>query len=131
MFVAELLSPFENVADTRLYRWGNGVVVASMYVAFLMKIDVGQEKQYALLTYSRVLILAHIFMAVTVLVQMVLLARRMRATKIVREVDRPVRRTSFVPARDVRLPNQGGVGGERDTALEFKDSEIEGSECKT
>ena len=131
VFVAELLSPFENVADTRLYRWGNGVVVASMYVAFLMKIDVGQEKQYALLTYSRVLILAHIFMAVTVLVQMVLLARRMRATKIVREVDRPVRRTSFVPARDVRLPNQGGVGGERDTALEFKDSEIEGSECKT
>ena len=40
VFIAEALSPFQKSADTMLYRWRNGVIVASMYVAFLMKVDV-------------------------------------------------------------------------------------------
>jgi len=59
-----------------------------MYVAFLTKVDVGEEKYYALLTYSGVLILANVFMVVTVLVQMVFLAKQMRGMNSVREVDR-------------------------------------------
>ena len=59
-----------------------------MYVAFLMKVDVGEEKYYALLAYSGVLILANVFMLVTVLVQMVFLAKQMRGMNSVREVDR-------------------------------------------
>ena len=59
-----------------------------MYVAFLMKVDVGEEKYYALLTYPGVLILVNMFMVVTVLVQMVFLAKQMRGMKnSVREVD--------------------------------------------
>ena len=94
VFISEALSPFEKRADMRLYRWGNGVIVASMYVAFLMKVDVGEETDYALLTYSGVLILANVFMVVTVIVQMVFLGKRMRwMTTSVREVEMPVRRT--------------------------------------
>ena len=59
-----------------------------MYVAFLMKVDVGEEKYYALLAYSGVLILANVFMVVKVLVQMVFLAKQMRGMNSVREVDR-------------------------------------------
>jgi len=59
-----------------------------MYVAFLMKVDVGEEKYYALLTYSGVLILANVFMVVKVLVQMVFWAKQMRGMNSVRDVDR-------------------------------------------
>ena len=63
--------------------------MASTFVAFLTKVDVTEEKYYALLTYSGVLILANVFMVVTVLVQMVFLAKQMRGMKnSVREVDR-------------------------------------------
>ena len=115
-----------------LSRWGNGVMVASMYGAFLMKVGVGEENYYALLTCSGVLILANVFTVVTVLVKMVFLAKHMRGMKnSVREVDRPVRRTDSVPLRGVRSPNEGGVGGEGDIALEHKDWEISRDECKT
>ena len=59
-----------------------------MYVAYLTKVDVGEEKYYAFLAYSGVLILANVFMVVTVLVQMVFLAKQMRGMNSVREVDR-------------------------------------------
>ena len=126
VFISEALSPFEKSADTRLYRWGNGVVVASMYVAFLMKVDVGEETHYALLTYSGVLILANVFMVITELLQIVFLAKQIvRGIQTsVRQVDRPVRRTDTVPVRDVRSPHEGRVGGEGVIALEYKDSEI-------
>ena len=98
MFFAEALSPFQKSVDTMLYRWGNGVIVASMYVAFLTKVDVGEEKkQYALLTYSGVLILANVVMVVAVAVQMVFLAKQMRERKnSVMELEMPVRRTDSV-----------------------------------
>ena len=125
VFISEALSPFEKSADTRLYRWGNGVVVASMYVAFLMKVDVGEQTHYALLTYSGVLILANVFMVITELLQIVFLAKQIRGIQTsVRQVDRPVRRTDTVPVRDVRSPHEGRVGGEGVIALEYKDSEI-------
>ncbi|CAM9096218.1 unnamed protein product, partial [Laminaria digitata] len=77
VFISEALSPFEKGVDMGLYRWGNAIVVASMYVAFLMKIDVGQDTTYALLTFSGVLIAANGFMVVTVIVQTILLANEM------------------------------------------------------
>ena len=62
--------------------------MASTYVAYLMKVDVVEEKYYALLTYSGVLILANVFMVVKVLVQMVFWAKQMRGMNSVRDVDR-------------------------------------------
>ncbi|CAM9097393.1 unnamed protein product, partial [Laminaria digitata] len=73
VFVSEVISPFEKPADMNLYRWGNGIIVASMYVAFLMKIDVGYDTKQALLTFSGVLIAANLFMVVTILLQTALL----------------------------------------------------------
>ena len=104
VFISDAVPPFQNSADTMLYRWGNGVIVASMYVAFLTKVDVGEEKkQYALLTFSGVLILANVFMVVAVLVEMVFLAKQVRGmNSSVREVDRPVRRTDSMAVRGVR-----------------------------
>ena len=132
VFIAEALSPFQKSADTMLYRWGNGVIVASMYVAFLMKVHFGGEKHYALLTFSCVLILANVFMVVAVLVEMVFLAKQVRGmNSSVREVDRPVRRTDLMAARGVRSPNEGEVGGKGDIVLDYKDSESSGDECKT
>jgi len=97
-----------------------------------MKVDVVEEKYYALLTYSGVLILANVFMVVTVLVQMVFLAQQMRGMKNSgREVIRPVRRTYSVSLRDVRSPNEGGVGGEGDIAFANKHPQNSGDECKT
>ena len=97
-----------------------------------MKVDVGEETYYALLTYSGVFILANVFMVVTVLVQMVFLAQQMRGMKnSARAVIRPVRRTYSVSLRDVCSPNEGGVGGEGDIALENKDSEMSGDKCTT
>ena len=133
VFLAEALSPFQKSADTMLYRWGNGVIVASMYVAFLTKVDVGEEKkQHALLTYSGVLILANVFTVVAVIVEMVFLAKQMRGMKdSVREVDRPIRRTDSTSVRGVRSPIERGVDGKSDVALESKDSDISGDECET
>lgn len=81
VFISEAISPFAKSADMNLYRWGNGIVVASMYVAFLMRIDVGHDNTPALLTFSGVLIAANSFMVVTVLLQTALLAKEWRKVR--------------------------------------------------
>ena len=132
VFISEALSPFKKSADTMLYRWGNGVIVASMFVAFLVKVDFGQEKHDALLTLSGVLILANVFMVVAVLVQMVLLAKQVREMKnSVMELEMPVRRTDSMHVTDVRSLEEGGVDRKGDADRECKDSEISGEECQT
>ena len=100
VFISEAISPFERKADMNLYRWGNGIVVASMYVAFLMKIDVGHETTPAMLAFSGVLIAANVFMVVTVLLQTALLVKEWcGATQTIRAIDVPVSRTAPSPAR--------------------------------
>ena len=68
VFISEASSPVEKNDDRRLYRQGNGVVVASMYVSFLMNIDVGKETQHDFFTYTGVLSFANAFVVVTVLI---------------------------------------------------------------
>lgn len=94
VFISEVISPFKKGTDMNLYRWGNGIIVASLYVAFLMKMDVGHDESPALLTFSGVLIAANVFMVVTVLVQTAFLVREWRGLRTaVRAVNEPVRRT--------------------------------------
>ncbi|CAM9262163.1 unnamed protein product, partial [Laminaria digitata] len=81
VFLSEALSPFERRVDMGLYRWGNGIIVASMYVAFLMQVDVGTNTTEALLTFSGVLIAANAFMVVTVMIQTALLVKEWRRVK--------------------------------------------------
>ena len=72
VFFSEVWSPFQEAIDTGLYRCGNGVIVASMYVAFLTKIDFEEDTSDYLLTFSGVLMAAKVFIVVTVLIQMAL-----------------------------------------------------------
>ncbi|CAM9133068.1 unnamed protein product, partial [Laminaria digitata] len=74
-FISESSAPFKDPIDTGLYRWGNGVVLASMYVALLLKFDVHDEDDQALPAFVGVLIAANVFMVITVIVQSVLMAK--------------------------------------------------------
>ena len=64
----------------RLYRWGNGVVLASMYVALLLKANESGEKSGLTSVFGGLLITANVAMIVSVLVQSVLLAKAWRAS---------------------------------------------------
>lgn len=69
LFIYESSSPFEDSLEMGLYRWGNGIVLASMYAALLLKVDVSNEDNQSLSAFVAVLIAAHVFMVVTVIVQ--------------------------------------------------------------
>ncbi|CAN0595855.1 unnamed protein product, partial [Laminaria digitata] len=73
VFIAESVGPFQKTADANLYRWGNGVIVGSLYVAFLLKVDLADESEESIRQFSGVLIAANVVMIVTVLVQTILL----------------------------------------------------------
>ena len=125
VFVSEVLSPFNRGVDMGLYRWGNGVIVGSMYVAFLMKADVGYDTKGALLTFSGVLILANVFMMVAVLVQIAFVVKAMRRVKEpVRRVDIPVRRTFSLHVRPIGSENEEGTAEEGLVNTEAKVAEI-------
>ena len=73
LFVSESMSPFRSKVDMGLYRWGNGIILASMYVALLLKVDKSGEDNSTLSAFGKVLIAANVFLVFTVLVQSVLL----------------------------------------------------------
>lgn len=78
LFISESLSPFESSADMSLYRWGNGIVLASMYVALLMKAKESNTEVRALSVYGWVLISANVLMVAAVAVEAVCLGRNYR-----------------------------------------------------
>ncbi|CAN0278671.1 unnamed protein product, partial [Laminaria digitata] len=55
-----------------VYRWGNGIVLASMYVALLLKVDFSREDDQTLPAFVGALTAAHVFMVITVIVQLLL-----------------------------------------------------------
>ncbi|CAM9209542.1 unnamed protein product, partial [Laminaria digitata] len=75
LLISESTSPFVDPVDTGLYRWRNGIVLASMYAALLLKVDVSNEDTRSLSAFVGVLIAANIFMVITVFVQCFLLVR--------------------------------------------------------
>lgn len=93
MFISESLCPFENRIDMALYRWGNGIILASMYLALLLKAEISEEGSKTLATFTGVIIAANAFMVVTILVQSFLLASAWGFRKRVVEIDEPVQRT--------------------------------------
>lgn len=81
-----------------------------------MKVDVGLDKTYVLLTVSGLLIAANVIMVVMVFVQTVFVAKEMgEVKKSVRVVGRPARHTHPVCARGeqslsgVGVRNRGGI----------------------
>ncbi|CAM9337471.1 unnamed protein product, partial [Laminaria digitata] len=81
MFVSESLSPFNSKSDMWLYRWGNGIILASMYVALLLKVDFDMEGSKSSSAITALLIAAHVFMIFTVAVQAFLLMRALCASQ--------------------------------------------------
>ena len=69
VFISETMAPFKEAVDMGLYRWGNAIIVASLYVAFLLKVDI--ETKQSTSAYSSVLVAANVFMAVVVVVEVV------------------------------------------------------------
>ncbi|CAM9380412.1 unnamed protein product, partial [Laminaria digitata] len=72
LFVSESMSPFSSSVDMGLYRWGNGIILASMYVALLLKVDISSDQSSTYAAFGTVLIAANVFLVVTVAVQSVL-----------------------------------------------------------
>lgn len=86
-----------------LYRWGNGVILASIYVALLMKADPSNEESGRSSVLGGVLITANVVMIVTVLVQSVLLAREWRnAVPMPEEIIPPVERHPSATVRGTK-----------------------------
>lgn len=118
VFVSEALSPFERGVNMSLYRWGNGIIVTSMYASLLLRLDIGHDTTRALSAFSGVLIAANVCMVVAVLVQAALLMKEWRKiTIVVRQVHEPVRRTASTSAH---------LGDTRLEADEEKKAETEG-----
>ena len=68
-FISESLSPFEAKADMWLYRWGNVIILASMYVALLLKVELANEGSQASSVMTALLIAGNVFMILMVAVQ--------------------------------------------------------------
>lgn len=94
-FISESLSPFGTNSDMRLYRWGNAIVLASMYVALILKAgltDAGSQSSSAM---TVLLIAANVFLMVTVVVQAALLVRGLYTPTVVEQVHPLSSRSSF------------------------------------
>ena len=84
LFVSESLSPFQNSTDMALYRWGNGIILGSMYVALLLKFEASEEESDTLSAFAGVLVAANVFMAITVIVQSYFMVKEWR------QADKPI-----------------------------------------
>ena len=114
MFISESLSPFQSKNDMWLYRWGNGIILASMYVALLLKVDLAVGGSHGSTTITVLLISANVFMLVTVVVQAVLLVRGLCVARV---RDKLNRAPSTFPA-NTWLQRSAALEGE-DTGLEL------------
>lgn len=82
LFISESLAPFSTSIDMGLYRWGNGVIIGSMYVALLLKIDASQEEDdMTLSAFAVALVAANVFMAIAVVVRSYLMVTEWRQAK--------------------------------------------------
>ncbi|MEP6125593.1 MAG: hypothetical protein ABJ244_04805, partial [Marinobacter sp.] len=89
LFISESLSPFSSSVDMALYRWGNGIILASMYVGLLLKVDTSNEETSALSAFGAVLIAANVFLVVAVLVQSVLMVFKWKGVANSARMGRP------------------------------------------
>ena len=88
--ISESISPFESKVDMWLYRWGNCIILASMYVALLLKVDLAEEESPNSSSITVVLIAANVVLLLTVAFQAALLVGSMYVSNM-REEHTPVR----------------------------------------
>ena len=80
-FVSESLQPFQEDMEMWLYRWGNGVLLLSMYVALLRKVNVSGDSPTGL-SFSGVFIAANVLMILAVLIQSALLLMKCQGVNL-------------------------------------------------
>lgn len=94
LLVSASLAPFHSTVDMNLSLWGNGIVMASMYLALLTKVNVADEDEsVSLSAFQSALVAANVFMVVTVFVQTVVALHDMVSTARVIELP-PIRRSA-------------------------------------
>ncbi|CAM9429038.1 unnamed protein product [Ectocarpus fasciculatus] len=77
--ISEGLAPYASRWDTWINRMGHMVIVASMYVALLLKVDVSSERSSSQRVFEAVLVVVHVVMVVVVVVEAFVLALALRA----------------------------------------------------
>lgn len=73
-----------------LYRWVNGIILGSMYVALLLKFDVSEEESDTLSTFGNVLVAANVFMIVAVIAQSYFMVKEWRHAEKATQTRDPV-----------------------------------------
>lgn len=68
-----------------MYRWGNGVILASMYVALLMKANASDDELGRLSVLAGMLITANMVMIAAILIQSLLLVQELRNSMSIAE----------------------------------------------
>ena len=74
IFVSEVLSPYAKRWDTWINRMGHIVVVVSMFVALLLKVDVSGERAGSQGVFEAVMVAFHACMVLTVVVEAVVVS---------------------------------------------------------
>ena len=74
-FVSESLFPSETKIDMWLYRWGNAIILGSMYVALLFKVELADKEIDSSSLMTAVLIAANVLLIVIVVVQSIFLVK--------------------------------------------------------
>ncbi|CAM9494231.1 unnamed protein product, partial [Laminaria digitata] len=85
-FISESLSPFENKYDMWLYRWGNAVLLVSMYIALLLKVELAAEASRISVAMTALLIATNVCMFVAVVVQAGLLVKGLILSRRIEDV---------------------------------------------
>lgn len=67
--ISEAQSPYATEYDCWMSRFGHVVVLLSMFVALMVKVDVDDESETGLQVYSVVLVVANVFMALAIVVE--------------------------------------------------------------
>ena len=93
-FVSESIAPYKSKWDAWISRIGHVVVIASMYLALLLKIDVSNENTKSQKTFEIILVAVHGCMILAVIVEAVLMAAVSLRAEKQREDPNPRRRHS-------------------------------------
>ena len=113
--MAEILSPYKSKWDAWVSRAGHALVMTSMFLALLLKIDISDEESSSEQIFEFVLVAAHACVVVTVVVEALVMACALKVTCRRRDpTNRKVRpRTIDASLVDASRPNDAlnGEGG--------------------
>ena len=82
MFLAEAISPFSSEADLWLFGLGNGIILASMYAALRLRVDLTEDGTRGSSAMTVLLVAAHVFIVFAIAMQTFLTIRGRRAPNV-------------------------------------------------